>query len=71
MFLTDFIISFQRAALSDFDRFKLRKARQVRNKLRTVAFLRIKKKSKKGAKATATAPKAAVKKSAAKKPAKK
>ncbi|XP_012264905.1 60S ribosomal protein L14 [Athalia rosae] len=61
----------KRAALSDFDRFKLRKARQVRNKLRTNAFLRIKKKSKKDAKAATTASKPAAKKPAAKKPAKK
>lgn len=38
---------FQRAALCDFDRFKLRKARQIRNKLRTDAFFRLKKKTKK------------------------
>jgi len=38
---------FQRAELSDFDRFKLRKARQIRNKLRTDAFYRLKKKTKK------------------------
>lgn len=33
----------QRAAMSDFDRFKLRKARQRRNKVRTEAFYRIRK----------------------------
>jgi len=33
--------------LSDFDRFKLRKARQIRNSLRTDAFFRLKKKIKK------------------------
>ncbi|XP_011167596.1 60S ribosomal protein L14 [Solenopsis invicta] len=38
----------KRAQLSDFDRFKLRKARQIRNKLRTNAFFRLKKKAKKG-----------------------
>ncbi|XP_066596065.1 large ribosomal subunit protein eL14 [Prorops nasuta] len=37
----------KRAALSDFDRFKLRKAKQIRNKLRTDAFFRLKRKSKK------------------------
>ncbi|XP_029041644.1 60S ribosomal protein L14 isoform X2 [Osmia bicornis bicornis] len=37
----------KRLELSDFDRFKLRKARQIRNKLRTDAFYRIKKKVKK------------------------
>ncbi|KAG5328740.1 RL14 protein, partial [Acromyrmex charruanus] len=37
----------KRAELSDFDRFKLRKARQIRNKLRTDAFYRLKKKTKK------------------------
>ncbi|XP_072761962.1 large ribosomal subunit protein eL14 [Anoplolepis gracilipes] len=37
----------KRAALCDFDRFKLRKARQIRNKLRTDAFYRLKKKTKK------------------------
>ncbi|XP_024887346.1 60S ribosomal protein L14 [Temnothorax curvispinosus] len=37
----------KRAELSDFDRFKLRKARQIRNKLRTDAFHRLKKKTKK------------------------
>ncbi|KAG7209576.1 hypothetical protein KM043_015653 [Ampulex compressa] len=36
----------KRAALSDFDRFKLRKARQIRNKLRTVEFRKLKKKPK-------------------------
>ncbi|XP_046736841.1 60S ribosomal protein L14 [Diprion similis] len=61
----------KRAALSDFDRFKLRKARQVRNKLRTHAFLKIKKKSRKGTKAAVTAPKPGAKKPAAKKPEKK
>ncbi|XP_057326273.1 60S ribosomal protein L14 isoform X2 [Microplitis mediator] len=42
----------KRLTLSDFDRFKLRKARQMRNKFRTDAFYRLKKatkKSKKGA----------------------
>ncbi|XP_015591313.1 60S ribosomal protein L14 [Cephus cinctus] len=37
----------KRATLSDFDRFKLRKAKQIRNKLRTAAFYRLKKKAKK------------------------
>ncbi|KAL6265136.1 60S ribosomal protein L14 [Pogonomyrmex barbatus] len=37
----------KRAELSDFDRFKLRKARQIRNKLRTNAFNRLRKKTKK------------------------
>ncbi|XP_031828483.1 ribosomal protein L14 [Nomia melanderi] len=41
----------KRLELSDFDRFKLRKARQIRNKLRTDVFYRLKKKVKK-AKAT-------------------
>ncbi|KYN13579.1 60S ribosomal protein L14 [Trachymyrmex cornetzi] len=36
----------KRAELNDFDRFKLRKARQIRNKLRTDAFYRLKKGSK-------------------------
>ncbi|KAK0096298.1 hypothetical protein PV326_005848 [Microctonus aethiopoides] len=43
----------KRACLSDFDRFKLRKARQMRNKLRTDAFFRLKRNIKK-AKATKT-----------------
>lgn len=38
---------FQRAELSDFDRFKLRKARQTRNRMRTEAFYKLKKKAKK------------------------
>lgn len=33
--------------LSDFDRFKLRKARQIRNKMRTNIFYRLKKNVKK------------------------
>lgn len=37
----------KRAELSDFDRFKLRKARQIRNKLKTHAFFALKKKTKK------------------------
>ncbi|XP_015437141.1 PREDICTED: 60S ribosomal protein L14 [Dufourea novaeangliae] len=37
----------KRLELSDFDRFKLRKARQIRNKLRTDVFYRLKKKVKK------------------------
>lgn len=37
----------KRAQLSDFDRFKLRKARQIRNKLRTDAFNRLRRKPKK------------------------
>ncbi|XP_043286791.1 60S ribosomal protein L14 [Venturia canescens] len=54
----------KRAALSDFDRFKLRKARQIRNKLRTDAFYRLKSVSKKskaaaGSKAKGTAKPAA------------
>ncbi|XP_033325536.1 ribosomal protein L14 isoform X2 [Megalopta genalis] len=36
----------KRLELSDFDRFKLRKARQIRNKLRTNVFYRLKKKVK-------------------------
>ncbi|XP_076749732.1 ribosomal protein L14 isoform X2 [Xylocopa sonorina] len=43
----------KRLQLSDFDRFKLRKARQIRNKLRTDAFYRLKKKVKKDTKALA------------------
>ncbi|XP_018050107.1 PREDICTED: 60S ribosomal protein L14-like, partial [Atta colombica] len=38
----------KRTELNDFDRFKLRKARQIRNKLRTDAFYRLKKKIKVG-----------------------
>lgn len=34
---------FQREELSDFDRFKLRKAKQIRNKIRTNTFYRLKK----------------------------
>lgn len=37
----------KRAALSDFDRFKLRKARQIRNSLRTDAYRRLENKAKK------------------------
>ncbi|XP_076181537.1 ribosomal protein L14 isoform X2 [Ptiloglossa arizonensis] len=37
----------KRLELSDFDRFKLRKARQMRNKFRTDVFYRLKKKVKK------------------------
>ncbi|CAB0041236.1 unnamed protein product [Trichogramma brassicae] len=37
----------KRAALSDYDRFKLRKAKRVRNALRTEAFYRLKKVAKK------------------------
>ncbi|XP_076280926.1 ribosomal protein L14 isoform X2 [Lasioglossum baleicum] len=37
----------KRLELGDFDRFKLRKARQIRNKLRTDVFYRLKKKVKK------------------------
>ena len=33
--------------MTDFDRFKLRKARQIRNKIRTDAFFRLKKRSRK------------------------
>nr|AAX62470.1 ribosomal protein L14 [Lysiphlebus testaceipes] len=33
----------KRAAMSDFDRFKLGKARQIRNKIRTDCFFRLKK----------------------------
>ncbi|PSN31595.1 60S ribosomal protein L14 [Blattella germanica] len=32
-----------RRAMTDFDRFKLRKARQVRNKVRTIAYYKLKK----------------------------
>ncbi|KAG5339257.1 RL14 protein, partial [Acromyrmex charruanus] len=35
----------KRAELNDFDRFKLHKARQIRNKLRSDAFYRLKKKN--------------------------
>ncbi|KAH0569118.1 60S ribosomal protein L14 isoform X3 [Cotesia glomerata] len=44
----------KRLTLSDFDRFKLRKARQIRNKLRSDAFFRLKKVSKKTKKGAAT-----------------
>ncbi|KAI4501311.1 hypothetical protein M0802_003684 [Mischocyttarus mexicanus] len=37
----------KRAELSDFDRFKLRKARQIRNKLISNAFFALKRKAKK------------------------
>ncbi|XP_069674399.1 large ribosomal subunit protein eL14 isoform X2 [Periplaneta americana] len=37
----------KRRAMTDFDRFKLRKARQIRNKIRTVAYYRLKKRSAK------------------------
>ncbi|XP_058799592.1 large ribosomal subunit protein eL14-like [Phymastichus coffea] len=37
----------KRAELSDFDRFKLRRAKRTRNALRTSTFFRIKKKAKK------------------------
>uniref|UniRef100_A0A161MEG0 60s ribosomal protein l14 n=1 Tax=Triatoma infestans TaxID=30076 RepID=A0A161MEG0_TRIIF len=47
----------KRLALTDFDRFKLRHARQVRNKLRTSAFLYLKKKAKKEAAAASAAKK--------------
>ncbi|XP_017759890.1 PREDICTED: 60S ribosomal protein L14-like [Eufriesea mexicana] len=46
----------KRLELSDFDRFKLRKARQIRNRLRTDVFYRLKKKAKK-AKAAGTSEK--------------
>ncbi|EFN78938.1 60S ribosomal protein L14 [Harpegnathos saltator] len=36
----------KRAELSDFDRFKLRKARQIRNRMRTEAFYKLKKAKK-------------------------
>ncbi|XP_014470629.1 PREDICTED: 60S ribosomal protein L14 isoform X2 [Dinoponera quadriceps] len=36
----------KRAELSDFDRFKLRKARQMRNRMRTEAFYKLKKAKK-------------------------
>jgi len=42
------IFLLQRTELNDFDHFKLRKARQIRNKLRTDAFYRLKKKIKAG-----------------------
>ncbi|OAD62953.1 Mesoderm posterior protein 2 [Eufriesea mexicana] len=48
--------SLERLELSDFDRFKLRKARQIRNRLRTDVFYRLKKKAKK-AKAAGTSEK--------------
>ncbi|XP_076245250.1 ribosomal protein L14 isoform X2 [Calliopsis andreniformis] len=44
----------KRVTLSDFDRFKLRKARQIRNRLKTDAFYRLKKKVKKAKAAAAT-----------------
>ncbi|XP_012539510.1 60S ribosomal protein L14 isoform X2 [Monomorium pharaonis] len=44
----------KRTELSDFDRFKLRKARQIRNKLRTNAFYRLKNKTKKAKAGNAT-----------------
>ncbi|XP_014220371.1 60S ribosomal protein L14 [Trichogramma pretiosum] len=47
----------KRAALSDYDRFKLRRAKRVRNAIRTEAFYRLKKAAKK-----AKANKAAAKK---------
>ncbi|XP_043520604.1 60S ribosomal protein L14 [Frieseomelitta varia] len=47
----------KRLELSDFDRFKLRKAKQIRNKLRTDVFYRLKKKVKK-AKTTSASKKA-------------
>lgn len=34
---------FQRAALTDFDRFKLRRARERRNKVRSLAYYKLKK----------------------------
>ncbi|XP_020293534.1 60S ribosomal protein L14 [Pseudomyrmex gracilis] len=40
----------KRAALSDFDRFKLRKARQMRNRLRTAAFYKLRAKTRKSSK---------------------
>lgn len=40
-----FFLLFQRVVLTDFDRFKLRKAKQRRNKIRTLAFYNIKKAS--------------------------
>jgi large subunit ribosomal protein L14e len=33
--------------MTDFDRFKLRKARQIRNKIRTLAYYRLKKRAAK------------------------
>jgi hypothetical protein len=33
--------------MTDFDRFKLRKARQIRNKIRTLAYYRLKKRATK------------------------
>ncbi|XP_015121423.1 60S ribosomal protein L14 [Diachasma alloeum] len=60
----------KRAELSDFDRFKLRKARQVRNKLRTEAFFTLKRSIKKKAKPAKGAAKT-TKKPTTKKPAKK
>lgn len=40
------LILLQRAALTDFDRFKLRKARQRRNKIRTQVFYTMRKAAK-------------------------
>lgn len=37
----------KRRSMTDFDRFKLRKARQIRNKIRTVAYYRLKKRAAK------------------------
>merc|ERR1712212_229320 len=39
----------QRASITDYDRFKLGKAKQARNKLATRAFFQLKKKAKKSA----------------------
>ncbi|OXU25442.1 hypothetical protein TSAR_015705, partial [Trichomalopsis sarcophagae] len=57
----------KRLELSDFDRFKLRRAKRVRNVLRTNAFFKLKKSTKKDkvaktSKATKPAKKAATKK---------
>ncbi|XP_034950719.1 60S ribosomal protein L14 isoform X2 [Chelonus insularis] len=52
----------KRLAMSDFDRFKLRKARQIRNKIRTQAFYALKRGLKKARKAKLTAKKSEKKK---------
>ncbi|KAK9501200.1 hypothetical protein O3M35_002271 [Rhynocoris fuscipes] len=57
----------KRLALTDFDRFKLRHARSVRNKLRTSAFLYLKKQAKKEAASGAAAKKPEKKKAEGKK----
>ena len=62
-----FVSYFQRAELSDFDRFKLRRAKRIRNALRTNAFFRLKKLGKKEKVSKTSKAAKPVKKSAAKK----